>query len=742
LKDLEENVEQPKQELEERLKEDERRLRKIESLQHEIDGLKRDLDSLMEEMSRTQAESQEPYNNRLREIQLQLADLKNEAQQKSHAIEKLQLEKEDLVRSLRHQREKADSRLMLLQQRNRDAYEAIMWLRRNQDRFRSPIIEPIILVTNCTSREYLPQVESAIRGRDMFSFVAQCKEDLHLFMTEVHDKMKLKVNGVTAPERSLATFSPELPVEQLRSFGFKRMLLDYIDAPEPVLKYLCGRYYVHNIPISGELNADQIEHFERSLPRTLRSLRYFAGKNDFTVMRSRFADHMISRSREISNPEFLTHQVNMSEVERLEAEIRLKEDEIAHERDQWKHIRDQDDILRQEDSEIRKKKSHVMTLRQRKRTLMGNIEHRETKVEQMRRNVIDIDAEKEKCKVAVKDAQKERVKAIDALTHLLCEYVGICEALAKAVACHVQAECERDILVKRCRESEESLKRTEGECKQLQDTEKLLKDTAKRLLDVARRETGVSDPEKLSMELKKKFDEYPSGLAELEEQIHHFQAKADLCSGIDPRVVDDYKRREREIDELGKKIEEKQGQMDQKGQEMETVKTEWRSSLDQQLEEINDKFSGFFKEMGCAGQVSLNDQGSDYANYGIDIKVKFRDTETLQLLTSQRQSGGERSVSTMLYLLALQDMTKCPFRAVDEINQGMDPVNERKVFNLIVDSVSGRSTAQYFLFTPKLLHGLSFGPHVTVHCIHNGPEMLDFKSFNIRKFLRGITGTE
>ena len=28
-------------------------------------------------------------------------------------------------------------------------------------------------------------MESAIRGRDMFSFVAQCKEDLHLFMTEV-----------------------------------------------------------------------------------------------------------------------------------------------------------------------------------------------------------------------------------------------------------------------------------------------------------------------------------------------------------------------------------------------------------------------------------------------------------------------------------------------------------------------------------------------------------------------------
>ena len=30
----------------------------------------------------------------------------------------------------------------------------------------------------------------------------------------------------------------------------------------------------------------------------------------------------------------------------------------------------------------------------------------------------------------------------------------------------------------------------------------------------------------------------------------------------------------------------------------------------------------------------------------------------------------ECSVSTMLYLISLQDLTNCPFRVVDEINQG------------------------------------------------------------------------
>ena len=59
----------------------------------------------------------------------------------------------------------------------------------------------------------------------------------------------------------------------------------------------------------------------------------------------------------------------------------------------------------------------------------------------------------------------------------------------------------------------------------------------------------------------------------------------------------------------------------------------------------------------------------DYEKYGIQIKVKFRDSEQLRVLTQHQQSGGERSVSTVLYMMALQELTRCPFRCVDEINQ-------------------------------------------------------------------------
>ena len=91
---------------------------------------------------------------------------------------------------------------------------------------------------------------------------------------------------------------------------------------------------------------------------------------------------------------------------------------------------------------------------------------------------------------------------------------------------------------------------------------------------------------------------------------------------------------------------------------------------------------------------------TDFAKYGIGLYVKFRDAEELKLMGNSMvsaavfksspgasnwwlvallmphvtrythaQSGGERAVTTMLYLLAMQAVSPCPFRVVDEMNQ-------------------------------------------------------------------------
>lgn len=133
-----------------------------------------------------------------------------------------------------------------------------------------------------------------------------------------------------------------------------------------------------------------------------------------------------------------------------------------------------------------------------------------------------------------------------------------------------------------------------------------------------------------------------------------------------------------------------------------------------------------------------------------------RESEPLTTLDSHRQSGGERAVSTIFYLMSLQSLTRSPFRVVDEINQGMDPRNERLVHKRMVgiacgsdDSAAlatsvpdegeeqwrrgGGGGSQYFLITPKLLHGLEYARGMQVLCIASGEYMpkqqsrIDFK---------------
>ena len=91
----------------------------------------------------------------------------------------------------------------------------------------------------------------------------------------------------------------------------------------------------------------------------------------------------------------------------------------------------------------------------------------------------------------------------------------------------------------------------------------------------------------------------------------------------------------------------------------------------------------------------------------------------LQVLSPERHSGGEKSVATIMYLLSLQGITNTPFRVVDEINQGMDQTNERKVFQAMVDASKTKVTSQCLLMTLKLIPQLDYGDRVNILDIHN-----------------------
>ena len=110
--------------------------------------------------------------------------------------------------------------------------------------------------------------------------------------------------------------------------------------------------------------------------------------------------------------------------------------------------------------------------------------------------------------------------------------------------------------------------------------------------------------------------------------------------------------------------------------------------------------------------TSISWRKGTFSEYELQLKVTFKTDQDVSVLDGQKHSGGERAVSTIMYLMALQHLISSPFRTVDEINQGMDERNERLVFDQIVQSSTGdKIDSQYFLVSPKLLQGLRSMEH-------------------------------
>ena len=65
----------------------------------------------------------------------------------------------------------------------------------------------------------------------------------------------------------------------------------------------------------------------------------------------------------------------------------------------------------------------------------------------------------------------------------------------------------------------------------------------------------------------------------------------------------------------------------------------WYPELKALIDRVNERFSAAFERIRCAGEVHIEEH-EDYAQWSIQILVKFRSSEELQRLTGQRQSGG------------------------------------------------------------------------------------------------------
>ncbi|XP_047623714.1 structural maintenance of chromosomes protein 5 isoform X3 [Phacochoerus africanus] len=686
--------------------------------------------------------------NDLRRVQDEKALCEGEIIDKRREKETLEKEKKSvddhIVRFDNLMNQKEDK----LRQRYRDTYDAVLWLRSNRDKFKQRVCEPIMLTINMKDNKNAKYIENHISSNDLRAFVFESQEDMEVFLKEVRDNKKLRVNAVIAPESSYADKVPSRSLNELKQYGFFSYLRELFDAPDPVMSYLCRQYHIHEVPVGTERTREIIEQ----VIQETRLKQIYTAEEKYVVKASFYSNKVISSNTSLKVAQFLTVTVDLEQRRHLEEQLKEINRKLQAVESGMITLRETNKHLEHKDNELRQKKKELLERKTKKRQLEQKINSKLGSLKLMEQDTCNLEEEERKANTKIKEINVQKAKLVTELTNLLkiCTSLHIQKVdliLQNTTVISKKNKLESDYMA-----ASSQLRLTEQHFIELDENRQRLLQKCKELMKRARQVCNLGAEQTVPQEYQTQvptipnghnssppmaFQDLPNTLDEIDALLTEERSRASCFTGLNPTVVQEYTKREEEIEQLTEELKIKKVELDKYRENISQVKERWLNPLKELVEKINEKFSHFFSSMQCAGEVDLHTENEeDYDKYGIRIRVKFRTNTQLQELTPHHQSGGERSVSTMLYLMALQELNRCPFRVVDEINQGMDPINERRVFELVVNTACKENTSQYFFITPKLLQNLPYSDKMTILFVYNGPHMLEPNRWNLKAFQR------
>ncbi|ODQ64603.1 P-loop containing nucleoside triphosphate hydrolase protein, partial [Nadsonia fulvescens var. elongata DSM 6958] len=623
-----------------------------------------------------------------------------------------------------------------------DMLKAVDYIKKNRDQFTGTIWEPPCLSVGVKDSRYRKYADATIFPH-RFVFTCETRSDYEKFTKHAFEVSRWNITVAEYSNTAAPTLNKHRKPtsnDSINSLGFDGYIVDTLTGPEPVLNMLCHKAFLHMTPFAlRELTRNQQARLESALTDGTIPLikKYFVGDNQVLNVRSKYGKKNISTNSSVvwNNHAsiFAIDKVDDSKIAQVQRELEEATSKCNQCKDALKEIQQKSIEYKRDISSAKKKRQQIYENIQAYKEseqiyekLKTRLNARKQKYEEMKhkppKTENEIFSNREKFARVTELSVNETISLASQLADEVKSYQQASTlALAVKVANNNMNYVEKVYEIsnersKRIRETElPELRIRSQDARALSDSKEREFKNAIKDFD----EESINEIRGIADEILQKSDP----VAIVESQIETKQSELSMQgqdgdNSIVKRVQDEKAR----IDTLKNEIENITTNHSIDIDRLNKLGVSWSTELRRLVDQVSTHFSEAFESINCGGKVEVT-PADRYDNWKIEIKVRFRETEELQLLDSHRQSGGERSLTTIFYLMSLQGLTRSPFRVVDEINQGMDPRNERIVHSRMVDIGCKENTSQYFLITPKLLLNLNYHRRMKVHCIFSGAYM-------------------
>ncbi|CAI48699.1 chromosome segregation protein Smc [Natronomonas pharaonis DSM 2160] len=185
-------------------------------------------------------------------------------------------------------------------------------------------------------------------------------------------------------------------------------------------------------------------------------------------------------------------------------------------------------------------------------------------------------------------------------------------------------------------------------------------------------------------ELEAEVDEYdPESIPDhdtVETRITELEAEMSALEPVNMLAIDEYDEVEADLDELEAKRATLAEEADQIRDRIDAYEDRKRETFMDAYESINEQFADIFSRLsGGSGELVLEDPEDPFEG-GLTMKAQPGDKPVQRL---DAMSGGEKSLTALAFIFAIQRHNPAPFYALDEVDAFLDAANAEMVGEMV-----------------------------------------------------------
>ena len=169
-------------------------------------------------------------------------------------------------------------------------------------------------------------------------------------------------------------------------------------------------------------------------------------------------------------------------------------------------------------------------------------------------------------------------------------------------------------------------------------------------------------------------------LSEVESRIESLEAEMEALEPVNMLAIDEYDEVQAELDQLEERRDVLVEERDAITERIEGYEAEKKATFMETFESINEHFQEIFSRLSAGSGELVLENPEDPFEEGLTMKAQPADKPVQRLAA---MSGGEKSLTALSFIFAVQRHNPAPFYALDEIDAFLDAVNAERVGEMI-----------------------------------------------------------